>query len=314
MSRLYAILYDEDYVNQISNPFTVLDVDGERVFDGIGQGSISIPASDTDTLALLQNERIVEVYVDPVRPTAPVRMVTAFVIQNYRYSDGPSGKRVEISGEDVFAIFKRSITLPGQQYSGQIVGTILSDFIPSFSGWSFGFADAGATGYSSIRDARFDGQNNFQAFARTIEEADFHFRLSATTPKRIEFGSFGLNASFRVEAATGTTGEILNSGNVLLMDAVEIISESQDIVNAFLPISGNGDSFFDISVNTSTKPGITPRTDSRVPGQTFYWVEDSASQTTYGRHESRVNPQIFPISNSSSDAENAANAIVDAVY
>lgn len=296
--RLWADVYDPTGTTRLGAGGVMLrSASVRRVLDGPGRVNISTLGTDERALDLMQPKRVVKVYTDGVTGK---RELGAFVVDSIRMSDS-SSKSLAVSGRDLLALLGNTNTGLGRAYSQQAVSAIVSG-LAGLAGWSASVTDV------EPLSVRFDGSSVLKALQVVAEQRGLHLRLG--TGMAVEVGTFGVDSGVRAEAVKLAHRDMYANDKLLMIETVELLTESADVVNAVLPLgAGDGDAV--LTLAQSTRGGVTVRSGG--DGRDEYWLEDAASIAQYGRVERRLDfNRIAPVTNSSADVENAANALYDA--
>lgn len=311
-SHLWLDIWDSTYSHRVSSgPVPCLSASIRRALDGPGTIEVSVPATHERALTDLQNRRIGEIYSDE---GLNKRLLGAFIIDTVRFSDAGQ-KALSVSGPDTLAILATRLVRPRTSYSGLLLQSVMQDLLSrSFPDWLIEPMAGGSPDVGTI-STRFDGQSVLRAFQEMMRNRRYHFRLKTGTRKTVEFGFFSTLSRFdtRIEAVESANRQVLNNGTLTLLERIEVIDESPDLINAILPYgAGEGDQALTLERSTRGRAVVE---SSSVAKRDHHWLENPDSIAAYGRIERRVNfKEIAPVTNSESDLIAAANALDDAAY
>lgn len=273
-----------------------------------GQGRLKISGSLTDKRAgdLLQNERVVRVWLDT---EAGMREFARGVILEIRKAVNASNFTLDIDCADPMDAIARRTVRNGRQYTNATITSIASGLIALVPGWTTSVESGIA---SNLHSARFTGTNVFKALLRLAEERGYHLR-SGLANNQVEIGVFGADSGLTLTNLQGLGEGVLSNPNVLLIESLEVMENTRGVVN-WVTGFGAGEGAAALTLRDSTR--TTPYTINTVTdnGQTLYYLEDAASIATYGQNEKTVVfKTIAPVANSSTAKIAAANALYDAM-
>jgi hypothetical protein len=273
-----------------------------------GQGRLKLSGSLTDKRAgdLLQNERVVRVWLDT---EAGMREFARGVILEIRKSVNASNFTLDIDCADPMDAIARRTVRNGRQYTNATITSIASGLIALVPGWTTSVESGIA---SNLHSARFTGTNVFKALLRLAEERGYHLR-SGLANNQVEIGVFGADSGLTLTNLQGLGEGVLSNPDVLLIESLEVMENTRGVVN-WVTGFGAGEGAAALTLRDSTR--TTPYTINTVTdnGQTLYYLEDAASIATYGQNEKTVVfKTIAPVANSSTAKIAAANALYDAM-
>jgi hypothetical protein len=209
-------------------------------------------------------------------------------------------------------------------YKNSLLGRTLDDVTPTSalatllagSTWTIGTVDGGLSNVS----ARFDGVPVFNAIAKLADILGVHVR--ELTGRRIDFGAFGVASGITLMAPSAIGPSVDDNANVGIIKSISLTEEGTSIVNRVIPVgAGEGNTLFQLGPSKGAAAG-TPWSTRTSPytiqhatgpnGETYYYLEDTASVAAYGRREKVLAAKdIAPIANSPTAFENGANALYD---
>lgn len=287
--------------------FAVMDAEIRRVLDGGGSWSARVPGADKRAGELLQAERRVKLWGE-IR--GEVRLLGEGIIRRARLSETASGLTYEVGGPDIVDELKRRNVLLARIYNQRTVAEVCADLVGLVPGWSV-TVEAGIA--DEVIDARFDGVTVLKALQEIVGRYGYHLRLSATTSKLLEVGSFGGASGLRINRVEMATREALANRALLMVQQISREEISEDAYNWVLPLgAGEGEAALTLEGCTRTEPYAVQQMTG-ADGRVLYFLQDAGSVGEYGEIRKVAQwKEIAPLSNSAADIENAANALYDA--
>lgn len=190
------------------------------------------------------------------------------------------------------------------------VNDVLSTIVPLRSGWSLGDVDT----ITTAAPMDFWYETIFQGVAVLAETFGYHFR-EGSTPKTLDFGAFG--ASSGVLAVGGDHElpyDVYGNADLCQISDIRISYQGERVVNRLIPFGGAlGVATIDLSETTSTQAGYPVQSAALPGGGSYYYIEDTTSQSTYGLTERRfLRKDLRPIVNTKVAREYAANILYEA--
>lgn len=279
-----------------------------RTLDGSGTIAINCPASDERATELLQAERRIRVYVED---TGGLRIVGEGVIRQRKIRNTSGGATLSVDGPDIMDELKRRSVTLALIYNQQTVSTVASGLIALVPGWSVS-VDAGIA--SDVVDARYDGVSVLKALQNLAMRYGYHLRLNDAGTRTVTIGAMGADNGLRLHGVGTVSQSLLNNNLVMPVESINFGEDSESICNWLLPI-GAGEGIAALTLEKSTLSGTpyTINTQAGPDGTTLYYIEDSTSIAAYGQIE-KVGQfkDIAPLSNSTVDTRNAADALYTA--
>ena len=191
------------------------------------------------------------------------------------------------------------------------VNSVLSTVVPLRSGWGLGAVDT----ISTAAPLDFWYETIYDAVALLAETFDYHYR-EGTADKTLDFGVFG--ASSGVLAIGGGQRElhpgVYNANTRCHITDVSVRYQGDQVINRLIAFGGAvGVAAVDLSEVTSTQSGYPVSSGVLPDGESYYYIEDTASIATYGLTEQRfMRKDIRPISNALTARQFAANVLYEA--
>jgi hypothetical protein len=211
-----------------------------------------------------------------------------------------------VAGGSVARSLAWKTTLLGRTFSAVTLSSAVSTLL-SGTGWTSGSIASPTTTLS----IRFDGRSIWDALQAIAELFGLSLRENSVA-QTIDVNSFGGTPSVIAVGAS----EVPPSASVALITSVEQVVEGSDVVTRIVPLGQQtgvlGSSPF-LTIEKSTRSSPYTRQSATGPdGKTYWYIADSAAESTYGVRERVVQfRDILPASTSAADVERAANALYD---
>jgi len=311
--HLWAEIWDASYTSKIGvGPIRLVSASATQELNGVGTGGIeTIPLHPDFTIRamdLLSSKVVVEIWVQT--PGSSKRKVQSFIADDVSYSHQVGGLSLSVNGPQTLDLLSNISTLLAREYTGTSQKIVVTSLL-TLAGWTLN--DNGITNLGGQIDTRFDGQSVLQAIQFINDFGGNRMRESDTVKKELIIGTNDVQSAVRVAFAKGDKPEIRFNTDVVIADNIEVVDDSRDLVNWILPVgAGDGDAAVTLEKATRTSP-YTIQTMLGPDSRTLYYLSDSASITTYGQIERRLNfKQIAPIGTSTISLRNSANILYDA--
>lgn len=310
--RLTATVYDPTGTIKLGSVTTLENASMTRKLDAAGTWKGSFPPEE-NALALFQPRRFVVLTYQ--RDEEIPRELGRGVIGEDSVSVNASRTACSAGGSDQLEFLMRRTVKSNRQYTAASVGSIAQDLVSIVPGWSAVIA-SDVSGLTS--SARFDAATVMKAVVRLVEENDIHLR-PGVNPSTVEFGHFGsFNGIYAVGGMGSVPVEMSGNDQVVLIKTISRTrsSKGSDFFNR-LYIFGAGQNIdAALTLEKSTRGAPTyPYAIQNVTenGRKLYYIEDAASVAAYGVVEAFGQyKEIAPLSTTSGDVINAANALYDA--
>lgn len=221
-----------------------------------------------------------------------------------------------ISGPSLLRELTYKNTLLGRTLDNVTPASALNTLL-SGSGWATNTVDAGLNNLT----ARFDGVPLWKAIAELANINNVHVR--EVIPRKIDYGAFGVASGVVLMNLEAVSPNLPDNTLVGLVQSVKVTEDGQTIINSIVPLgAGEGSNQFALgdqnaagasphTWSTRTTP-YTIQTGTGPNGKAYYYLEDAASVTAYGRRQKVLaSKQTVAIANSPTAFENAANALYD---
>ncbi len=279
-----------------------------RVLDGAGEISLSLPLTDGRVNDLITNECRVTLWL--YQANGDKRELGRGIL---RKLNGKDANELTLSpnGPDQLDELRRKSVLLARIYNGTAVNTAVAALVGLVSGWT-----VDTTGITGNLYARFDGMSVLAALQEVAKNRGLHFRLNGD--KAITFGALGDTAPLRIIQA-GQAAAMLNlerNDDVALIESLTWVHDSEAVANWIIPLGGGqGEAALTLKHCTRSIAGgyaYNVQTMTGPDGSTLYYLADATSIAAYGQIEKTFTCEITPVSHSSVDLTNAANALYDA--
>lgn len=281
----------------IANAFNLNDT---RTLDGIGRLNFSMPAGDRKA-KFIQSGVKFDIW-DEVDG-----YLGRFIFSKKVIRDRNGNAVLDVTCYDALRLLTFKTVGFFRSYNYVTVSSILSEIVGLVSGY--------AVDISSNKNAQitYSGESVFRAIDELRDRTGEHFRLAfsgnSKTPV-LEFGPFGDVSPVQF---TQFTGQIQpewdrNPNNAILLE-MDVEEESEEIFNKIFPL-GFGQGVSQLTIENATLGEYTVQSETNDDGSLRYFIADVGSISDYGTREKILQfPNIRPISNSTANEENAANAL-----
>jgi hypothetical protein len=274
--------------------------------DGIGGFSLECAADDEKVTYLAVGY---EVYIYRENEG----LVFRGVINRIQRVVAADGRLVaKISGASIARQLVWKNTLLGLQLNNVTLASALSTLLTG-TGWSTGSVDVPST---NVTARRYDGNNIAAALMNIAELFQYHTRFDFLT-KTVDVAALGASSGLTFMNVENVGPNLYSNGLLYPIQNVEVLSEGDDLWNSIIPLGG-GEGINQLSLKyagttVGARDQTSPYTISSATGpdgETYYYLEDSASVTAYGRRQKViVAKDVVPIAQSDTGLKNAANAL-----
>jgi hypothetical protein len=279
---------------------TVMDVKRTRELDRIGGVRFPVPATDPRTQYLTAGRRY------------KLYHTTHGYLGEYLHRElsvAPGDRPLlTVEADDQLRELAQISTLFNRNYNNQFLGVITTDLLTLAAGWSGG--SVANVGYTT---AEFQGESVLSAIVNLAKGGGAHFRLNGD--RVLDFGEFGSASGVRAVLPPELSGATpTGASEICYIDSVSVAEEGGGIVNRIIALgAGQGESQLSLRWVQNINASYPVQSGTNPDGSTYYYIQDSASQTAYGTITKiyRRN-DIRPISNSLGDLQNAADALYNA--
>lgn len=274
---------------------TVLGLQYTHALNEIGRFQLTVPAT-AEAAAELQIARRVWI------TNLGEGLVFKGIIEELSDGVPVDGKAtLVVMGRSVAATLAWKTTLLGRTFSGQELSAIVDDLLTGTD-----FAAGTLASPSTVVSTRFDGRSIWDALRFISDTFTLSIREDARSGQ-VDIAEFG--------APSGITFKNIAQHSVNMSDYVFPIQSIKkrryalDLFNRIIPVGqhqglGGATPFFDLRYSTRTSP-YTVQSENDT-----YYIEDTASVSTYGRREKAIKVEgIQPLSLSGQAA--ASNTLYD---
>lgn len=299
----------------------VLDADGERigpgpvvaaqtatvqrVLDGAGGWSLSLPAGERRHLELLREGNRVVIWGEQL---GAARRLGGGQIEEVTLRAAADGAVMMVKGPDRLAELKHASTLLNRQYTNTPIATVASD-LAGLAGWTaLVESGLGATALG------FNGESALKALQMLIETHGLHLRLGEGD-RTVEIGTFGEDCGMRLIQRRALGIDVYDNPLVTLIESITVRRDEREIVNWILPLGAKpkeGEPRVTLAYSTRSGP-YAIKSMVGPDGSALYYLTDAASEARYGRRQAvKVYDQVKAASAAPADMTAAANALYDA--
>ncbi|MDQ3539958.1 MAG: hypothetical protein M3440_04660 [Chloroflexota bacterium] len=271
----------------------VIDCQYGARLDEIGSWSLTVPAI-AENSELLTTGREVRIRREGEG------LLYRGIIDTANVTVGDRGERMlQVSGQSTAARLLWANTLLAREFRGttvtSTVGTLLSG-----TGWA-----AGTIGTGTTVSARFDGVSVWAALREVAQIADWHVNEEPLT-QRVDLIEVGASSGLVLRAVEQPNTNLA----VIPLVGLGLRNEHTDLWNRIVPVGGGeGVNALTLQYSNRTTP-YTKRSAVGPDGQTYWYLEDSASVTANGARTKVVKfDEVIPLSNSTAEIVSAANTL-----
>ncbi len=225
--------------------------------------------------------------------------------------------QVDANGASVLVVSGSSIarqlvwanTLLGLQFNSTTLSSSLSTLL-SGTGWAAGTLASPPT----TAVARMDGATVWDGCQRLADLFGLYLREDNIS-REVDIAAFGTNPNGLVfQNVEVVTPELAENPKLVPIASFRVIGESQEVWNKIVPL-GQQQGLQGVDLNLANSNRSTPYTRQSATGpdgKTYYYLEDAASVTAFGRRTKVVRfKEIVPLGLSATDFQRAANALYD---
>jgi hypothetical protein len=229
-------------------------------------------------------------------------------IQNQVSQDGSA--ILQVNGRSLAAKLAWKTTLLGRTFDNQTLSSVVSTLLTD-SGFTAGEIASPLTNIST----RFDGRSLWDALRFVAEVFGLSLREDNLNGE-VDIAEFGTASGIVLKNLPSLSPNQASNLNIVPIRSIKKHTYALDIVNKVIPIaqqSGIAGStvWFNLADSTRSSP-YTIGSATGPDSFTYYYIEDTDSQTTYGVREKVVQVKdILPLGVSTTDFERAANTLYD---
>lgn len=275
----------------------------QRVLDGAGGWSLSLPAAEQRHLDLLVEGHYVAIWGEQ---NGALRALGGGQIEAVTLRGAVDGAVMQVKGPDRLAELKHASTLLGRQYSSAPIAAVASE-LAGLAGWT-AVVESGL-GATTLE---FNGESALKALQTLIETHGLHLRLGEGE-RVVEIGTFGEDCGVRLIQRRMLGIDVYDNPHVTLIESITAKRDEREIVNWLLPL-GAKEQAPRVTLGQSTRTGpYTIQSIAGPDGTTLYYLSDATSAAQYGeRQVVKVYDQVKAASTAPADMTSAANALYDA--
>ncbi len=263
----------------------IMQVDDTRILDKIGMLTFVMPASDPK-VQFITAGRSFDVY-DEVDG-----YLGRFLFNKMSFVDRDGRAILIVQTWSILKELVYNISGFAREYAASQVETIIDDLVTDVTGWTT------STGASlGTANVTYQGQTIYQAVEELAKRWGLHFRLGSGT-RVLEFDAFGdVNTDVRLTNLGGQSIGFDGSKTAAIKSIKKMIA-TDEVYNRVIAVgAGNGAAQL-VLLDTEVGDFFTVTSRTRTNGQVETYIEDVASQATFGiREVVLVFDQIRPIAN-----------------
>lgn len=285
---------------------TVTSVQYRRTLDGIGQATVTVPATDTRAIDLLAVKR--RLTVRRPQPSGILTpMFTESIVVKMGTKDGPNGAEIVLNLLDKVSLLEDANTYVGLKLKGVTLDSAMTTLLAlSSAGFTHSFVDSGLDTLDV--SMRFDGVTVLEAVKKVLAQHALHWYAEGSTLYITSGGALANGALFNMLHVPSSVGG--TTPHALIQELRREV-DADGMVNAIVPL-GKGDGNNALTLKRSTRS--TPYTigSSTVNGRTVYYFNDPTSIATYGQITRVVKfDDITPLEPTKAEKIAAANQLYD---
>lgn len=279
---------------------TAFDLRDERKLDHIGNLSFSMPAGDRKA-QFIQTGVKFDVYDEKDG------YLGKFLYGSKRIADRSGSAVLSVKCYELTKELTFNTVGFFRDFNYSATSVVLANLIADVPNWSV------ETDSEKISTISYSGESVFRAIDELRDRTGEHFRLKfdgVTSAPILEFGAFGdispvLFDQFRGQAQA----EWDNNPNTAIITDMTLEEQSEEVWNKAIPL-GFGQGVSQLNIESATLGTYTVQSEANQDGSLRYFIADSISISEYGTREKILQfPNIRPISNSTTNEQNAANAL-----
>jgi hypothetical protein len=229
-------------------------------------------------------------------------------IQNQVSQDGSA--ILQGNGRSLAAKLAWKTTLLGRTFDNQTLSSVVSTLLTD-SGFTAGEIASPLTNIST----RFDGRSLWDALRFVAEVFGLSLREDNLNGE-VDIAEFGTASAIVLKNLPSLSPNQASNLNIVPIRSIKKHTYALDIVNKVIPIAQqSGIAGSTVWFNLADSTRVSPYTIGSAVGPdsfTYYYIEDTDSQTAYGVREKVVQVKdILPLGVSTTDFERAANTLYD---
>jgi hypothetical protein len=285
---------------------TVTSVQYRRVLDGIGQATVTIPATDTRAVDLLAVRQRMTVR-RPLSSGILTPMFTESIIVKMQPKDGPGGAEIVLNLVDKVSLLEDANTGVGLKLKGVTLDSAMTTLLALSSGFTHSFVDGGLSTLDV--SMRFDGVPVLEAIKKVLAKHGLHWYAEGGT---FYITSGGVLADGALYNMQNVPSSIAGTTQHATIQEIRREVDADGLVTKLVAL-GKGDGNNALTMRRSAR--VTPYTISSetVNSKTQYYISDSAAITAYGTITKIVKfDDITPLEATKAEKIAAANQLYDA--
>lgn len=268
----------------------------ERNLDRIGLIRLELPVQDPNA-QFLAIGRVAVCYT--THPYGRKRHVMTALLEKSTLKVTSTGDNVQWQAADLLEELRRLTTYMGRNYAGYSFNDAVNDMMALATGW-----DTVLMGTDGDTALRFDGTQILNALQTLGETHGYHFRLGATG-RTLEMGVFGASSGIRATNIRQANHTIDATGDVYLLDRLDLVTDGGEITNWIIPLMGNNEAFLHVGYWANEVGGIggvVPEMLYNVNviddgnNNLIYTMSDAASVAAYGQRQRVIfADKLYPV-------------------
>jgi hypothetical protein len=305
--RAIGVMMDSAGVVIGSGPLTTItSVQYRRVLDGVGQATVTVPASDpraVDNLALRGRLTLRR----PQANSSLTSMFTESIIVKLQTKDSANGAEIVLNLLDKVSLLEDANTGVALKFKNDTLDDVLTDLLALSTGFTHSFVDAGLSTLTVTK--RFDGVSVMDAMKEVLAVHGLHWYAEGGTIYVTSGGDLQDGALVNL---VNMPASFADDSRIAIIQELRVDEDADALVTKIVPL-GKGDGDKALNLRLSTR--VTPYTISSetVNGRVQYYISDASAVTAYGTiTEILKYDDIAPTEPGRQDKIEAANQLYDA--
>jgi len=276
----------------------IISIDDNRRLDKIGQLTFVIPASDPK-VQFITAGRNFDVYDETDG------YLGRFIFNKMNFSDTNGKAMLVVQTWSILKELVYNIAGFAREYAASQVEVIVDDLVSDVSGWTTN------TGTNlGTANVTYQGQTIYQGIEELAKRWGLHFRLGSGT-RVLEFDTFGdVNNNVRLTNLSGQS-DAYEGVETAIIKSIRKMIATDEVYNRVIAVgAGNGAAQLNL-LDAEVGDFFTVKSRTRSNGQDETFIEDTASQTTFGvREVVLVFDQVRPIANTATAKTQASTELL----
>lgn len=305
--RAFATVLNSSGVVQGPGPLTnITSVQYRRTLDGVGQATVTMPATDTRAIELLAVRNRLT-----VRRPLPLGVLTDMfeesIIVKMATRDGPNGAEIVLNLLDKVSLLEDANTGIALKLKNVTLDSAMTTLLALSSGFTHSFVDAGLDTLNVHK--RFDGVSVMDAMKNVLGAHGLHWYAEGGVIYITSGGVLAEGVLFNIGDAPPT---FQSSAAHAIIQELKVEDDADNLLTKIVPLGkGDGDKALNLRLSTRTTP-YTIQSET-VNGRTQYYISDSTAVTAYGTITEIVKyDDIAPAEPGRAEKIEAANQLYDA--